>query len=347
MKKAAVASLLAVSALMFPGTIARFNMAVAQAAPAAGGQVQMDPDEFAMYDTAANKTPDPKAQAPLLEAYLAKYPNSSVKNDVLVRIMVAYSGFDHPKAVEAADKVLQANPNNIQAYIIEVAFRTEAAQALTDPAAKQSAMDAAADYAQRGLKVAQGSKPEGVADADWAKLKAYATGLFYPTIAKNLLDKKDATGAIAEYKQELGTIDPNSLPALQETYFLGDAYYISTPPDYLNCAFYTTRTAALAPDQYKPQFQPLATYCYKKYHGSAEGYDALVAFGESEPESARRPGNDGEAGSDRRRPGQHPDVVDRRCRPAEACHQRQGVRDQVRHDGSGGQGLRHDQGQNG
>ncbi len=33
----------------------------------------------------------------------------------------------------------------------------------------------------------------------------------------------------------------------------------------------------LAPDKFKAQLQPLATYCYKKYHGGADGYDAVVA----------------------------------------------------------------------
>ena len=61
MNKAAVASLLAVSALMFPGTIASFGTACAQAAPApAGGQVQMDPAEFADYDTAVQQDSRPQ-----------------------------------------------------------------------------------------------------------------------------------------------------------------------------------------------------------------------------------------------------------------------------------------------
>ena len=64
-------------------------------------------------------------------------------------------------------------------------------------------------------------------------------------------------------------------PFLQDTYFLGQAYYIATPPDYLNCTFFTTRVALLAPDQFKSQFQPLASYCYKKFHGGDDGYDAV------------------------------------------------------------------------
>jgi hypothetical protein len=56
---------------------------------------------------------------------------------------------------------------------------------------------------------------------------------------------------------------------LQDVYVLAQAYYSSTPPDYLNCAWYATRAAAFAPAAYKTTIEPLASYCYKKYHGSA------------------------------------------------------------------------------
>ncbi len=64
-------------------------------------------------------------------------------------------------------------------------------------------------------------------------------------------------------------------PVLQDVYYLAQAYYTSTPPDYLNCAWYATRAAAFAPAAYKTTIEPLATYCYKKYHGSADGYAAM------------------------------------------------------------------------
>jgi len=64
-------------------------------------------------------------------------------------------------------------------------------------------------------------------------------------------------------------------PVLQDVYVLAQAYYTSTPPDYLNCAWYATRAAAFAPAASKTIIVPLATYCYKKYHGSADGYAAM------------------------------------------------------------------------
>ena len=204
----------------------------------------MDPAEFTDYDNAVNKQTTPQTQAPALEAYLVKYPKSAVKADVLSRIMVDYSSFDHAKAIDAADKVLQLSPDNSQAYVIEVAYRSEAAQAQTDAAAKQSALDAAADYAQKGLAA---SKPASMSDADYQKIKDIGTPIFYGAEAADDLAKKDSAGAITAYKAELAA-EPAAATtqpaALQETYYLGQAYYQSTPPDYVNCTFYTTRAAS-------------------------------------------------------------------------------------------------------
>jgi len=73
--------------------------------------------------------------------------------------------------------------------------------------------------------------------------------------------------------------------ALQDTYYLGQAYYLSTPPDYVNCTFYTTRAASYA-GQYATQLQPLASYCYKKYHGKADGLRCSGDRGQGEHESS-------------------------------------------------------------
>lgn len=275
--KKAVSSFLAIAGLaVAPGVVPHFAAALAQAAPA--GQVTMDPPEFAAYDNAVNKQTTPQTQAPALEAYLQQYPKSSVKADVLERLMVDYSQFDPAKAITAADNVLQLNPNDIQAITVETVFRGQMAAAATDPAAKVAAYDAAASYAQKGLAA---TKPDSVSQADWDAKKATLTPTFYSTIGNDALAKKDYPAAIAAFKSELAsmpvaaTTQPGT--ALQDTYFLGQAYYLSTPPDYVNCTFYTTRAANFAPANYKTQLQPLADYCYKKYHGTKDGYDAVVA----------------------------------------------------------------------
>ncbi len=254
-----------------------FSLQGALAQAAASGQVQMDPAEYQVYN-AAIQTTDPTAQAAALDAYLTKYPNSSVKNDVLERIMIDYSKTDPAKTLTAADKVLQVAPNDFTALLIEAVLRNQQATTTTDAAGKQSAMDQAAGYAQKALDA---PKPASADQAQFDTTKKNATPTLYSTIGADDLGKKDYAGAIAAYKSELGSVDVAATQAvgtpLQDTYLLGQAYYSSTPPDYVNCTFYTTRAAQYAPEPYKSQFTPLATYCYKRYHGGTDGYDAVVA----------------------------------------------------------------------
>jgi hypothetical protein len=277
--KKAVSSFLAASALLAaPGAFSHYATAFAQAPAATGsGQITMDPAEYADYDNAVNKQTTPQTQAPAIEAYLAKYPKSAVKADVLQRLLIDYSQFDPSKAITTADQILQLNPNDIQALTVETVFRAQQAAAVTDPAAKQAGMDQAASFAQKGLDA---TKPASMSQADFDKAKAVATPTFYSTIGSDDLAKKDYPGAIAAFKSELAAVPvaQTTTPGtqLQDTYYLAQAYYLSTPPDYIDCTYYATRAASYAPAQFAAQFQPLATYCYKKYHGKADGYDAVV-----------------------------------------------------------------------
>jgi hypothetical protein len=158
---------------------------------------------------------------------------------------------------------------------MEVYYHRADADKLTDPAAKQAALDAVAKYAQQGLSA---TKPKDMSDADFATLKTQTDPRFESAIADDELAKKDNADAITELKKEIDadkddTMKPSQ--TLQDVYVLAQAYYSSTPPDYLNCAWYATRAAAFAPAAYKTTIEPLATYCYKKYHGSADGYAAM------------------------------------------------------------------------
>lgn len=268
MKKVALASLLAVAA-----AVSSASLAFAQQ-PAAGG-IQMSQDEYAAYNNANTQT-TAAAKAAAFEAYLKAYPNSAVKVDVLNQILFADSQTgDQAATLNAADRLLAIDPNNLRALTFEVYYRRADADKMTDPAAKQAALEKVATYAQQGLDAA---KPKDMADADFAKLKAATAPTFQSAIADYDLAKKDNAGAIAMLKKEItGDVadTQKASPVLQDVYVLAQAYYTATPPDYLNCAWYATRAAAFAPDAYKPTIQPLATYCYKKYHGSADGYAAM------------------------------------------------------------------------
>lgn len=272
MKKVVIASLLAIA-----GAVPLASHVFAQAAAPASGQVQMSEDEYKDYQ-AANTQTAPAAKAAAFEEYLKKYPKSAVKAEVLNQLLFAYSQTgDQANTLSAADRLLELDPNNLRALTFEVYYRRADADKLTDVAAKQAALDKVAEYAQKGLDA---QKPAGMSDADFAALKAKTAPTFLSAIADDDLAKKDNADAITTLKKEIDgdqADTEHASPVLQDVYVLAQAYYTSTPPDYLNCAWYATRAANFAPDAYKPSIQPLANYCYKKYHGGMDGYDAMQA----------------------------------------------------------------------
>jgi len=270
MKKVVLASLLSATALI-PFVV---QPALGQAA---GGGVQMSQEEYAKYNACATATaPAQKTEA--CEDYLKAYPNSAVKGDVLGQLLYAYSqAGDEAKTLDTADRLLAIEPNNIRALTLEVYYRRLDADKLTDPAAKQAALDKVATYAESGLNA---TKPKDESEADFDALKNAAQPTFESAIADDDLAKKDNADAIKALKAEIDshqadTEKPSAV--LQDVYQLAQAYYTSTPPDYLNCAWYATRAAAFAPAPYQAQINQLASYCYTKYHGSKDGYDAMQA----------------------------------------------------------------------
>jgi len=279
MKKVVVASLLAVASMASVSglLVAQTQVNLGSNAQATSGGVQMSPGEYKAYNDAISQT-TPQTKAPALEQYLTAYPQSSVKASVLEQLMLAYAGFDPAKTLDAADRLLQVAPNNLRALTFEVYFRKQQAEQTTDATAKQAALDKAAEYAQKGLAV---TKPADMADADFAKVKDAATPVFDSALGEAALNKKDTGTAIKDYTAELTSVPVAQTqtpgPLLQDTFILGQAYYQSTPPDYVNCTWYATRAAVFAPEPYKSQMLPLAKFCYKKYHGGDDGYDAVTA----------------------------------------------------------------------
>jgi hypothetical protein len=269
MKKVVLASLLSATALI------PFVVQPVAFGQAAQSNIQMSQEEYAKYNAAVTAaTPAAKAQG--FEDYLKAYPNSAVKADVLNQLLYAYNQTgDQAKTLDAADRLLAVDPQNLRALTLEVYYRRSDAEKLTDPAAKAAALDKVATYAQTGLNA---TKPKDVSDADFNALKAAAQPTFESAIAADDLAKKDNAGAITALKTEVDAHEPDTekpSPVLQDVYTLAQAYYTATPPDFLNCAWYATRAANFAPEPYKTQIGQLASYCYTKYHGSKDGYDAM------------------------------------------------------------------------
>src|SRR5579884_1177594 len=87
-----------------------------------------DPAEYNAYMSAIGQS-DPNQKASALEAFLQQYPNSVMKEDALELLMRTYQQLNNaPKTEEAAQRVLQANPNNVTALALLSYTRRVAAQ---------------------------------------------------------------------------------------------------------------------------------------------------------------------------------------------------------------------------
>src|SRR5579859_172648 len=275
MKKSVLASLLAL-AIISPGSA---SLVYGQAA--ASGQITIkDPAEYNEYTNAVGQS-TPAAKAAAIEAFLTKYPNSVVKNDMLEQLMLAYQG-DPVKMLDAADRLLAADPGNLRGLATAVYLEKTQAQQKTNPTEAQPILDKAAAQAQTGLNA---TKSWNISDADFQKLKTATAPIFDSAIALDDANKKDYAGAIAAYTNELKAYpDPTqtqSGPGLNDTYLLGQAYAQQTPPDLKNAAWFLTRAAQFAPAQAKPQIEKAAEYFYNKYHGSMDGYPAVQTLAQT------------------------------------------------------------------
>jgi hypothetical protein len=136
----------------------------------------MSQEEYNAYD-AATKTADPKAKIAALQAYLDKYPQSSVKEGVLELIMGTYGQLnDAAGMLSAADKLLQVNPQSLRALTTEMSLHKGMADQKTDPAEKQAELDKAADAAKKALTATKG---KDIDQATWDAMVKQATPYLY------------------------------------------------------------------------------------------------------------------------------------------------------------------------
>ncbi|HEY9127470.1 MAG TPA: hypothetical protein VIM62_10110 [Acidobacteriaceae bacterium] len=247
-------------------------------APASGDITIKDPAEFNAYQNIQTQT-SPAAKASAAESFLQSYPQSVVKKSVLQGMLEAYAAAqpnDPAKTLDAAKRVLQVDPNNLEALYL-IAF-IDKQMAGANQAQQAQLLDDAAANAQKGLAV---QKPADVKDEDFKKQKSTTDPFFHSIIAyDDEISKKDFKAAIEEFRAELQSIPPDATkqqPALGDTLQLGVAYTKLDPPDMINAVWFMARAQNFAPDSFKPQIEKQAKYWYKRYHGKEDGYDQVLA----------------------------------------------------------------------
>lgn len=269
MKTSLVVIVLAVAACAAGGQTTPQGQAPAAGATSAAPVIK-DPAEYNAYMGAAQQQ-DPAAKISGFEAFLVQYPNSVMKNDVLETLMGLYQqAGNQAKMMEAAQRLLQANPNNVRALAL-LAYSSKSSNNWAD----------ARKYAEQGLQALPNmAKPDGVADADFAKQKTQLSGLLNSVAGFAALQTKDYAAA-QKYLRAAVEANPASL---QDVYPLALAYLTATPPDTVNGLFFIARTANLAagtPDG--PKIEAYGKSVYTKYHGTDQGWSDLMAQTKTTP----------------------------------------------------------------
>jgi tetratricopeptide (TPR) repeat protein len=212
----------------------------------------------------------PAKLIPLADAFLQKYPNSFMKVDVLTRIMAAYATTnDMPKALDAAQNVLKADPDSLAALRF-LSFTFPFLYKADDPN-KDAALTTADANAKHGLDLlGKLQKPQGASDADFQKGVKEFRSVFNSCIGFVALQKKDYPSAIAALK---AATDDNS-NATYAYYWMGLSYFYSTPRDNNHFIWYGARAVALAKAAKDPNadgWEKFLKDAYVNYHGTDTG----------------------------------------------------------------------------
>lgn len=238
------------------------------------GSVTLDPAEYNAYQSAIGQA-DPAARAAALESFLQTYPNTTIKKTVLETLVTAYQQANNPtKAIDAADRLLAVDPNNLRGLVTEAGLKRFLAISKNPP--DQTMLDQAGAAAQKGM---QAPKPSDMSAADFTKEQKDFAPIFEDAIGVDDSTKKDYTNAIKYLTQVLKDTPPEQATqgnALQDMFLLAQAYVSTTPPDILSGAFYFARVSALAPQA--ADILKNAQYYYRKYHGSMDGFEAFQAL---------------------------------------------------------------------
>jgi tetratricopeptide (TPR) repeat protein len=245
----------------------------AQTAPAAPQKKEIkDPAEYNAYVGAVQQT-DPAAKVSGLEAFITQYPNSVMKEDALEPLMIAYQQTgNQAKMQDTAQKVLQANPCNIRALAL-VAYSKQA-MATANQNAQQNYTDAG-QAGEKGLQCLQtAAKPDGTSAADWDKLKMQTSGIFNGAAGISAYQAKDYAKA-EQFLRAAVQGDPTNLLEVYDL-ALADLAPGAAEND-ADGLFFIARASNLAQGAGKDQIAKFGKSKYNKYHGSEEGWSALLA----------------------------------------------------------------------
>jgi hypothetical protein len=231
-----------------------------------------DPAEYNAYMAALN-TPEPVQKAAAMVAFVAKYHDSVMHIDALEQAMAAYQQAGDQAKVEAtAGEILKLSPDNVRALAIVTFLQRHRATKGDKGALKEVGANA-----ERGLKALETwPAPDGMSDEDFKKLRGQMADIFNGAAGFAALKAKDYATARGYYLKSV-SIDPANM---QDVYQLAIADLQAKPLE-VDGFWYIAKAINLASAQKDETAQENITNYgqakYRRYHGSDDGWDALVA----------------------------------------------------------------------
>jgi tetratricopeptide (TPR) repeat protein len=248
---------------------------VAQAAGQAAGQAKgpeiKDPAEYNAYVNAIQQQ-NPAQKAEALEAFLHTYPNTVMKQDALELLMVAYQqANDGQKALDAATRVLQVNPNNVRALAL-LAYNYRALASQGGPQ-MQDNLAKAKQYGEQGLQALQNmKKPDNMSDADFTKFHNETGAIFDGAVGFAALQAKDFATAQKDLQE---AVSWESQPNIADIYPLATADLEAKPMNPQGFWF-IVKAAMLAQGPGQQQILDYGKKKYMRYHNTDQGWDDIV-----------------------------------------------------------------------
>lgn len=162
---------------------------------------------------AAFKTTAPAARAALCERYVAAFPDSPYSETVRDQIAFSYQQAQiNAKMLEAAQKNLEADPNDISMLVLLADFWTDSNQQL----------DKAAAYAQKALDLlAKAQKPETVTEEQWQRQVSIQKGLAYSALGQVDVIKTQNQQAVDAFKLAGPLLKSDTFSYARNLYRLG------------------------------------------------------------------------------------------------------------------------------
>ncbi len=270
--------------IVFAGLLALgVVMAVAQATQP---NLPKDAAEYNAYYAALTET-DPAKKLAALDAYLAKYPNTVAKEQVLEAKLATQTQAGKPLVpdlVDSARALLAVNPHHERARLILSAGFLQAPPKETDPQFQQQLSDAEAN-AKAGIEGINNMKRgEGVSDADYTANKNVTASTDYHVLGVIGLLRKDIPAAMDGFKKA-AELTPNDASLF---YVIADTLADQKPVDYDPMLWAYARAVAIdgqqaLPAAFKQQIDTYLTRVYTSHHGSDQGLADLKAAAKASP----------------------------------------------------------------